>query len=58
MFEQATGTAHGLEAHLIARAWRDEAFKQELLRDPNAEQAQQGHQRKSRHPFSRWGSGD
>ena len=36
MSEHATGTPRDLEAHLIARAWRDEAFKQELLRDPKA----------------------
>jgi hypothetical protein len=36
MSEQATSIPRDLEAHLIARAWRDEAFKQELLRDPKA----------------------
>jgi hypothetical protein len=36
MSEQATSTPRDLEAHLIARAWRDEAFRQELLHDPNA----------------------
>jgi hypothetical protein len=36
MSEQATGTPRDLEAHLIARAWKDEAFRQELLSDPKA----------------------
>ena len=29
-------TASDLTAQLIARAWKDEAFKEELLRDPTA----------------------
>ncbi len=29
-------TRRELEGRLIARAWKDEAFKQELLRDPKA----------------------
>jgi hypothetical protein len=36
MSEQATSSPRDLEAHVIARAWRDEAFRQELLRDPKA----------------------
>src|SRR5262245_25829197 len=36
MSEHATGTPRDLEAHLIARAWKDEAFRQELLSDPKA----------------------
>lgn len=34
--EQASFTRKDLEAHLIARAWKDEAFKAELMRDPRA----------------------
>src|SRR5262245_12141647 len=34
---EATSTVHAdLEARLIARAWQDEAFKQQLLADPRA----------------------
>ena len=34
---QAAATNHTeLEARLIARAWQDEAFKQQLLKDPRA----------------------
>jgi hypothetical protein len=36
MSEQAIGTPRDLEAYLIARAWKDEAFRQELLSDPKA----------------------
>src|SRR5438105_1038981 len=36
MSEHATGTPRDLEAHLIARTWKDQAFRQELLRDPKA----------------------
>jgi hypothetical protein len=36
MSQQTTGTPRELEAHLIARAWKDEAFKQELLSNPTA----------------------
>jgi len=36
MSEHATGTPRDLEAHLIARAWKDDAFRQELLSDPKA----------------------
>jgi hypothetical protein len=36
MSERLTDTPRDLEAHLVARAWKDEAFKAELLRDPKA----------------------
>src|SRR5262245_16682027 len=36
MSKQPTGIPRDTEAHLIARAWKDEAFRQELLRDPKA----------------------
>jgi len=36
MSEQPIGTPHDLEAHLIARAWEDDAFRQELLSSPKA----------------------
>jgi hypothetical protein len=34
MFEPTTGNPRDLEARVIARAWKDDAFRQELLRDP------------------------
>src|SRR5262245_27929848 len=36
MPEQATSIPRDLEAHLIARAWEDDAFRQELLSSPKA----------------------
>jgi hypothetical protein len=36
MSQQSTGTPRDLQAHLIGRAWKDEAFKQELLSNPKA----------------------
>jgi hypothetical protein len=36
MSEQNTLTRNELEAKIIARAWQDEAFKQELLSNPKA----------------------
>ncbi len=35
MTQQAT-TRHELEAKIIAKAWQDEAFKQELINNPKA----------------------
>jgi hypothetical protein len=36
MPEQTTLTRNELEAKIIAKAWQDEAFKQELLSNPKA----------------------
>lgn len=36
MTEQKPTTRHELEAQIIAKAWQDEAFKQELLSNPKA----------------------